>query len=90
MIQTRYVKYGVISGLLLLCTIIVSTTEDSQRLAFAQITSAPAKTGESDDELSTNSSPDTGGFPITPSPNSETDGQDTSSSDEQDDSTDEW
>ena len=90
MIQTRYVKYGVISGLLLLSTIIVSTTEDSQRLTFAQITPAPAKTGESDDELSTNSTPDTGGSPITPSPNSETDGQDTSSRRRTGRSTDEW
>lgn len=45
MVQTRYVKYGTLSGLLLLCTIILGTTEDSQRLVFAQITPAPEKAG---------------------------------------------
>ena len=42
MFQTRYIKYGTLSGLILLCTIILGTTEDSQRLVFAQITPAPA------------------------------------------------
>ena len=57
MVQTRYVKYGTLSGLLLLCTIILGTTEDSQKLVFAQITPAPEKAGggSSDTDGSKNS-----------------------------------
>jgi hypothetical protein len=62
MIQACYVKYGTLSGLLLLCTIVLSTTEDIQRLVFAQITPAPEKAGSSyDSSSSSNSAPDTDG-----------------------------
>lgn len=44
MIQTRYIMYGTIPGLLLLCAIIPSTTEDS---LYAQITPIPNNSGES-------------------------------------------
>jgi hypothetical protein len=57
--QNQYVKYGTLSGLLLLCTILLNTTEDNSRLALAQITPAPEKFGSTEDS-STNSSPDTG------------------------------
>jgi len=59
MTQNHYVKYGTLSGLLLLCTILLNTAEDNPRLALAQITPAPEKFGSADDS-STNSSPDTG------------------------------
>ena len=62
MIQTRYVKYGTLSGLLLLWTIILSTTEDSQRLVFAQITPAPEKAGgSSSDTDGSNNNEDSSG-----------------------------
>ena len=57
--QNHYVKYGTLSGLLLLCTILLNTAEDNPRLALAQITPAPEKFGSADDS-STDSSPDTG------------------------------
>jgi hypothetical protein len=57
--QNQYVKYGTLSGLLLLCIILLNTTEDNSRLALAQITPAPEKFG-STEESSTNSSPETG------------------------------
>jgi len=44
-----------LSGLLLLCTILLNTVDDNQRLALAQITPAPEKSGSTDDS-STNSS----------------------------------
>lgn len=44
MIQARHIKYGTISGLLLVCAIMLSTTEDS---LYAQITSIPEKSGGS-------------------------------------------
>ena len=47
MVQMHYIRYGIISGLLLLCTIALSATEDGQRLVFAQITPAPEKAGDS-------------------------------------------
>lgn len=50
MIQTRYIKYGTISGLLLLCAIMQNATEDS---LYAQINSPPEESG--------GSSSDTGG-----------------------------
>ena len=59
MTQNHYVKYGTLSGLLLICTILLSTAEDNPRLALAQITPAPEKFGSTEDS-STNSSPDTG------------------------------
>jgi hypothetical protein len=55
MIQTRHIKYGTISGLLLLCAIMLSTTEDSQRLVFAQISPAPEKAGSSSEPENNNS-----------------------------------
>ena len=57
MIDARYIKYGALSGLLLLCTIMLSTIEDNQNSVFAQITPAPEKFGS--DESSPNSSPST-------------------------------
>ena len=59
MTQNHYVKYGALSGLLLICTILLNTAEDNPRLALAQITPAPEKFGSGDDS-STNNSPDTG------------------------------
>ena len=44
---------------MLLCTILLNTVDDNQRLALAQKTPAPEKSGSTDDS-STNSSPDTG------------------------------
>jgi hypothetical protein len=62
MTQTRYVKFGTLSGLLLLCTIILGTTEDSQRLVFAQITPAPEKAGgSSSDTDGSNNNEDSSG-----------------------------
>lgn len=86
MILTRYVKYGILSGLLLLCTILLTTTEDSQRSALAQITPASEKLA-GNDHSATSSSP-VANNPITPSPNPSNDAseQDTTSTDEQDDS----
>lgn len=55
MIQTCYAKYGLVSGLLL-CAIVLSITEDSQRLVFAQITPAPEKAGGNNDDGSSDSS----------------------------------
>jgi hypothetical protein len=47
MIQTCYIKYGTISGLLLLCGIILSTSEDS---LYAQISPIPEESdGSSSD-----------------------------------------
>ena len=60
MISTQHVKLAVIGGLLLLSTIALGITEDSQRLVIAQITPAPEKAGSSD-ESSQNDSQDTGG-----------------------------
>ena len=59
MTQNHYVKYGTLSGLLLICTIFLNTAEDNPRLALAQITPAPEKFGSTEDS-STDSSPDTG------------------------------
>ena len=58
MTQNHYVKYGTLSGLLLICTIFLNTAEDNPRLALAQITPAPEKFGSTEDS-STDSSPDT-------------------------------
>jgi hypothetical protein len=51
MFQTHYIKYGTISGFLVLCAIMLSTTEDSQRLVYAQITPAPEKAGGSSSDI---------------------------------------
>ena len=63
MIRMRYMRYGILSGLLLLCTIAISATEDGQRLAFAQITPAPEKAGgsSSDTDGSNNNSDESSG-----------------------------
>jgi hypothetical protein len=45
MIQTHHIKYGTISGLLLLCAIMLSTTEDG---LYAQITSIPESSSDTD------------------------------------------
>src|ERR687891_905803 len=49
MSRTQHTKFAVLGGLLLLCAITLSITEDNQRLAFAQITPAPETAGGSDD-----------------------------------------
>lgn len=59
MSHAQYTKYGILSGLLLICTIISSVTADSQRSVFAQITPAAEKYG-SNDVAATDSSHDTG------------------------------
>jgi cytoskeletal protein RodZ len=49
MASSQYVRYGVLSGLLLLYTILVlSTIGDNHNLVFAQITPAPGKTANVD------------------------------------------
>jgi hypothetical protein len=82
MTQTCYVKYGTLSGLLLLCTIVLSMTENNQSSVFAQITPAPEKFGGSDDEGSTNSPSHTHGS------NSNDGASGSSSSNEDDDGSD--
>ena len=57
MIGSQYVKYGALYGLLLLCTLMLSTSEDNENSVFAQITPAPEKFGS--DESSPNSSSST-------------------------------
>jgi hypothetical protein len=54
MAGSQYVTYGVLSGLLLLCTILLSTIGDNHNLVFAQITPTPGKLAS--DESSPNSS----------------------------------
>jgi hypothetical protein len=49
MTHTQYIKYGILFGLLLICTIMFSVTADSQKSVFAQITPAPEKFGNNDD-----------------------------------------
>jgi hypothetical protein len=82
MTQTRYVKYGTLSGLLLLYTIMLSMTGNSQSSVFAQITPATEKFGGSDDEGSTNSPSHTHGS------NSNDGASGSSSSNEDDDGSD--
>jgi hypothetical protein len=59
MMHAKYTKYGILSGLLLICTIMSSVTADSQKSVFAQITPAAEKYG-SNDVAATDSSHDTG------------------------------
>lgn len=54
MTSSQHVTYGVLSGLLLFGTILLSTIGDSHNLVFAQITPAPGKSAN--DESSPNSS----------------------------------
>ena len=49
MMHVQYIRYGILSGLLLICTIMSSVTADSQKSVFAQITPAPEKFGSNDD-----------------------------------------
>lgn len=49
MIDAQYMRYGALSGLLLLCTIMLSMSVDNQNSAFAQIIPAPEKFGSNDD-----------------------------------------
>jgi hypothetical protein len=58
MIHVQYIKYGILSGLLVIYTIISSVTTDSQNSVFAQITPAPEKLDSNN--VATDSSPDTG------------------------------
>jgi hypothetical protein len=59
MMHAQYTKYGILSGLLIICTIMSSVTADSQKSVFAQITPAAEKYG-SNDVAATDSSHDTG------------------------------
>lgn len=59
MMHAQYTKYGILSGLLLICTIMSSVTADGQKSVFAQITPAAEKYG-SNDVAATDSSHDTG------------------------------
>lgn len=59
MMRAQCTKYGILSGLLLICTIMSSVTADSQKPVFAQITPAAEKSG-SNDVAATDSSHDTG------------------------------
>jgi hypothetical protein len=81
MIQASYLKYGLIPGFVLFCTVLLTATQ-----VFAQITPAPAS-NVPQSPSSSSSSPDTKKSPITPSPNPSTvpDGQDTTPSKESDD-----
>jgi hypothetical protein len=58
MIHVQYIKYGILSGLLLICMIMSSVTADSQNSVFAQITPAPKKLDSN--SVATDSSHDTG------------------------------
>ena len=58
MMHVQYTKYGILSGLLLICTIMVSVTTVSQKSVFAQISPAPDKFGGN--VVATDSSHDTG------------------------------
>ena len=63
MIRTQYTKYSALCGILLIITIMLNTTEVTQKVALAQITPAPEKAGGSnndDADLTSNSSPETG------------------------------
>jgi cytoskeletal protein RodZ len=49
MMYSQYTKYGILSGFLLIYTIISGVTADSQNSVFAQITPAAEKHGSNDD-----------------------------------------
>ena len=83
MVRTSYLKYSLISGLVIFCTVLLTSTE-----VLAQITPAPEKFDASNapqSPSSTSSSPDTVKSPITPSANPSTvpNGQDTTPNKEQ-------
>ena len=78
MIQMHYIRYCILSGLLLLCTIALCAAEDGQRLVFAQITPAPEKAGGSSSDTSgSNNNDDSSGS------SSGSDGSEDSSSSEE-------
>jgi hypothetical protein len=79
MVQTNYLKYSSISGLMIICTVLLTTTD-----VLAQITPAPTNI-DHQSPSSTSSSPDTMKSPITPSTNPSTvpDRQDITPSEEQ-------
>ena len=58
MIHVQYIKYGILSGLLIIYTIMSSVTTDSQNSVFAQITRAPKKLDSNN--VATDGSHDTG------------------------------
>lgn len=49
MMHAQNIKYGTLSGLLLICIIMFSMTADSQTSVSAQITPAPEKFGSIND-----------------------------------------
>jgi hypothetical protein len=79
MVQANYPKYSSISGLMIICTVLLTATD-----VLAQITPAPTNINHQSPS-STSSSPDTKKSPITPTANPSTvpDGQDTTVSEEQ-------
>ena len=84
--RIQNIKYYTIVGLILLSIAILSSTYDSQRIAFAQITPAPEKAGGNDDSSSaSNNSPDGNDA----SSGSSSDGQDDSDDSDTNDSDDE-
>ncbi len=75
MTHVQYIKYGILSGLLLICTIMSSVTADNQNSVFAQITPAPEKLDSN--TVATDSSHDTGSGNVNPqgiTPSEKTDG----------------
>lgn len=83
MVQTRYLKYSLISGFAIICTVLLTATE-----ALAQITPAPEKfdANNAQSPSSTSSSPEPVKSPITPTanpPSTVPTGQNTTSSEEQ-------
>ena len=70
MMHAQNIKYGTLSGLLLICIIMFSMTADNQTSVSAQITPAPEKFGSINDAADSSHDTDTGnGNPqgITPS-----------------------
>lgn len=61
MFDSHYVKYGALSGFLLLYAIMLSTIEDNQNSVFAQITPAPEKFGSDEAAPGSSSSNNEGG-----------------------------
>lgn len=80
MLQTRYIKYGTISGLVLLCAIMLSITEDS---LYAQITSP-----EESDESSSNTDGTSNNDDSSDSSSGSDDDEDDNGSSDSDDSSD--
>jgi hypothetical protein len=55
MMHSQFIRYGILFGLLLICTIMSGVTADNQKSVFAQITPAPEKFGSNDDVATDNS-----------------------------------